>query len=291
MEAKTMHSFSKRFPLIFSLAAILFFSFLTEIPLQSLFAPAVGPLYADYLTGIIEQFIATALVVLLGFWAGMKGRLGFSAPLSGKSLVLGWPLLLFALINCPEITFEGRLIVDLISLKALTLFILYLSTGFIEEGLFRGLVSGVLRRSWAKDRKSLYLTVLVSSLLFGLTHFVNLFQHRYTPLASLTQVLFGIFFGVFFEALYLRTGSLFPGIILHALFDFSGNLTQLMPGALPRAERIVSKTSGEALISIGITLPLFLIGLFMLRKVRPEAAAAGAGTEFRGLSASDATLP
>ncbi|MBN2050600.1 MAG: CPBP family intramembrane metalloprotease, partial [Spirochaetales bacterium] len=88
------------------------------------------------------------------------------------------------------------------------------------------------------------------------------------PLASATQILFAMFFGVFFFALYYRSGSIIPGIILHALVDLSANLNVLYPGAdpLPPSERVFSRTPESALFAVAITLPLFLIGLGMLRK-------------------------
>jgi membrane protease YdiL (CAAX protease family) len=174
------------------------------------------------------------------------------------------------MINVPDIVLRGTIALNFASILPFVLFFLYLSTGFIEEGLFRGLVSGLLMRRWGKTKRGVCAAALISSLLFGLAHIFNLFQRQYTPLASLTQILFGIFFGLFFHSLFLRTKSLAPGIFLHALVDFAGHLDQLIPGSLPPSEQIVSKTPMEALISIGITLPLFLYGLFLLRKVEPR---------------------
>ena len=259
---------SERRPLFFSLAAIVLASVFTEIPLQKLFLPLVGEAYADYVPGMLEQYLATVGVVVLAGLVGLSAsELGFRRTRPGKALVLGWPLLAFTLINIPTVSLTGPKAIALVSPLALVLFLLYLSTGFIEESLFRGLVSGLLRRRWARDRQGLYRAVLVSSLLFGLTHIANLFQHRYTPLASLTQIAFGFFFGVLFESLALRTKSLWPGIALHAILDFVANLDRLEPGALPRSQGLVTKTPLEALVSVGITLPLLFLGLYFLRKV------------------------
>jgi membrane protease YdiL (CAAX protease family) len=97
-------------------------------------------------------------------------------------------------------------------------------------------------------------------------------MYHYEPLATATQIAFAAFFGVFFFALYYRTQSIVPGIVLHALVDFAASVEYLAPGAIltPPSERIFSRTPAEALVSIGITLPLLLIGLFMLRKAGPD---------------------
>jgi membrane protease YdiL (CAAX protease family) len=151
-----------------------------------------------------------------------------------------------------------------------TLFIififLYLFIGFFEELLFRGYVQGFLMRRWGESYRGMLLSVLLTSLIFGGAHLVNLIMGRAAPLYAVVQFAYAVFFGVFFSALYVRSGSLFPGIGLHMLFDFMANLDAFRPGALPRSEIVRSSTSEAAFVGILITLPLFLIGLYYLRK-------------------------
>ena len=257
--------FSEKHPVLAAMAAVAIATLVTELPLKAFLEPALGPAYAEYGIGAFEQFFATFLVVLAAWSFGLKNSLGFRLPYSAKLCLLGWPLALFALLNASDYLFGTLHIVFDPGLTA-ALILLYLSTGFIEEGLFRGLLLGLFRRRWGEERRGILKAVLLSSLLFSLLHLVNFAMGRYTLLAALSQIGFAFSFGVFFAALYIRTNSLWPGIILHMLVDFAGNIESLAPGALPHHERLLSKSPQEALVAVLICLPLLLIGLFYLRK-------------------------
>ena len=89
--------------------------------------------------------------------------------------------------------------------------------GFLEELLFRGLfLTSMMRKSTGRDR--IVTALLVSSVVFGLMHGTNILSGANVG-SSILQV-FGTFFvGIALGALYLRTGSLWPCMIVHTLFD------------------------------------------------------------------------
>ncbi len=116
----------------------------------------------------------------------------------------------------------------------------------------------------------MYAAVLVSSALFGATHLLNFIQGRKPLLDTATQITFAIFFGVMFSACFLRNRTIWPVILLHAAVDWAGTLDEIaVGGGLHRTVQAMSP--GNALASILITLPLFLYGLFILRKVQPDS--------------------
>jgi hypothetical protein len=78
------------------------------------------------------------------------------------------------------------------------------------------------------------------------------------------------FFGVYFSALYIRSGSLVPGIFLHTIFNFVSNLDAFAPGAQPRSEVVRNTTPEAAVAGVLITLPLLLAGLFYLRRSKVQ---------------------
>lgn len=88
----------------------------------------------------------------------------------------------------------------------------YACTGVFEEGLYRGVILGLLRTlgTWP--------AVLLSSLLFGLAHLVNLGLRGMSVLVAL-QVLGAASQGVGLAALRLRTNTIWPLVAFHALND------------------------------------------------------------------------
>ena len=57
-------------------------------------------------------------------------------------------------------------------------------------------------------------------------------------------------------------------MLLHAAFDFAGNLPEIAVGGGLELTAAPIRPM-DALVTILITLPLFLYGLFLLRKVEP----------------------
>jgi hypothetical protein len=123
-------------PVLFATLMTLAGIFLTEIPLREALAPYFGLQTAHYLTIILEQGLTGLLFFILIARLGWLDLAGFTQPRQWRALWLGWPLLLFTLINMEE-----GLVIDtakplLILLHLLTA----LSTGWVEEILCRGVV-------------------------------------------------------------------------------------------------------------------------------------------------------
>ncbi len=261
-----LKTFALEQPLLFSLLAILLGSLLTEIPLQELFSPYVGAQPSYYLTIILEQGVVGGFFFLLLARFGWLNTAGFTSPRQWRALWLGWPLLLFTLINIDEgivIDFSKPVLIALHLLTAL-------STGWVEEVLFRGVVVTAFLQKWGKSRQGICLAVLVSSILFGAVHLLNFIQGRKPLLNTAIQITFAIFFGVMFSTCLLRNRSILPVILLHAAVDWAGTLREVAVGGGLRV-KVPPMTLDNALLSLLITLPLFFYGIYILRKVEPAS--------------------
>jgi uncharacterized protein len=95
-----------------------------------------------------------------------------------------------------------------------------LTAGFCEEFLYRGWLLGLA----GSALKSIWLGLLISSVFFGVAH---LYQGRGGVIKT------GIA-GLVFGLIYIASGSLLPGQILHALLDLNNGLT--VSKILSRAE-------------------------------------------------------
>jgi uncharacterized protein len=137
--------------------------------------------------------------------------------------------------------------------------------GISEETMFRGvLFSGVRRvmRIWP--------AIIVVTLVFGVVHVLNaLFTGNL--LAAALQALAATMSGLLFMAVRIRSGSLYPAMILHALWDFS--LLTIVRSASAQAEgQSLNEVAAnipwyQQLVPVLMVLPLLLHAMYLLRKV------------------------
>ena len=134
---------------------------------------------------------------------------GFAGPMAVARWWLLWPIWLDALAPL-----SGGLAEDgwryLAGWGAVSL-----AVGFGEEGLFRGIVMTQL----GLDRP--LRAILISALLFGAIHLAGLLSPIDYRLV-LAQAASVVGLGVILGAVRIRTGSIWPGIIVHAILDFCG---------------------------------------------------------------------
>ena len=96
-----------------------------------------------------------------------------------------------------------------------------LSIGLLEETVWRYLIFGNMVTVW-KDRKyGTGLAVFVSSLFFGLCHYMNMLTGGQELIPTSIQVLMAFCMGVFLAAVYYRTGNIAVPIFIHGILNFS----------------------------------------------------------------------
>ena len=141
-----------------------------------------------------------------------------------------------------------------------TALIIALGAGFFEEYVFRGLFLKLAFQDGIRSSKQVLGVVLLSALSFGLAHLGNLLTHQ--PLNStLFQVYYATAIGIFYAAIYLRTGSLWWTIVLHCLIDFASVLISQSTQAAP----------ATSIWHFIFWLPLIALGLFLIRPKKIES--------------------
>lgn len=96
-----------------------------------------------------------------------------------------------------------------------------ISAGIFEEFFFRGLLLPYAIRMFRGQHQMLW-GVLLSSLLFGISHMLNLGKQPLEP--TLVQGASAFLIGLFMAALYLRTHNLIWPILFHFTNDFGSVL-------------------------------------------------------------------
>ena len=128
------------------------------------------------------------------------------------------------------------------------LLLIALLIGFAEETIYRGLMLNALKA------RGPWTAAIVTSVLFGLSHSLNLLSGK-SGAEILIQVAYALAIGFGFAAVVLRTGLLWPLILVHALIDFTSFL----------GKAVLSPT-WNAFAGIGVTFAFMSYGLFLMRR-------------------------
>ncbi|NNL01144.1 MAG: CPBP family intramembrane metalloprotease, partial [Eudoraea sp.] len=135
--------------------------------------------------------------------------------------------------------------------------------GYAEEYIFRGLLQSLFLKKYGLRKNGVFASILLSSLFFGALHLLNLTKPEYPTAQVLIQVVYATFIGFFFGVVMLKTNKLIPVAITHALINFFFLLV-FLPGLKPVQDVVDDSVSIGPII---ITLPLFIIGLLIYRKL------------------------
>lgn len=93
-----------------------------------------------------------------------------------------------------------------------------MEAGVCEEMMVRGIPLG--NTLWKNNNiKDIFKLCVYTSVIFGLLHLGNFFRTGDIFITG-TQACVDIFAGLFFAAVYIRTGSIIPGMVGHALWDY-----------------------------------------------------------------------
>ncbi|MDH4414053.1 MAG: CPBP family intramembrane metalloprotease [Rhizobium sp.] len=209
-----------------------------------------GPLW-----NVIAAFLFLVAVILITGWRDLK----FGPPDPMSSLRIMW---------LPALYILGFLsIAGVLGLPPFNLMLLILiSTAFVglsEETMFRGILFQALR-----TRVKLWPAMIWTSVLFGSVHILNALTTG-EFLNALLQAFTATLSGFAFIAILVRTGSIWPAIIYHALWDFG--TFSISASSQAGAEASGGNVGGWAfLLPVGLVLPNFLYGVYLLRNVRND---------------------
>lgn len=196
--------------------------------------------------------IAAVLLTIMGWWR----KVGYRPAYARRDLVYFLvPFLPIVMNLIPGVEF-----VSLGQVSAV--FAVTLLVGFVEESFFRGLMLQPLKAH------GLWRAAIVTTLLFGLTHAMNLLAAE-SVVDAAQQLFYASAIGFAFAALALKFGIIWPLVLAHFLIDFASMIQQ--PGA-------ALSTGWSITITVGITLVFIVYGLYIMLRVaeRPHEEAAHA---------------
>lgn len=132
-----------------------------------------------------------------------------------------------------------------------------LSTGFLEESVFRGIILVVIIQRLPQTKAGILKSIIISSALFGLIHLVNLISGASLG-DTLLQIGYSFLMGALWSVVYLASKNLLYPILLHATYNFFGLVLFRLGVVINRFDLItVVITAGFALLA-----SLFYFGVF-----------------------------
>ena len=134
-----------------------------------------------------------------------------------------------------------------------------LTIGMVEETVYRGLVLYTFVRLWANTRWGLVASVLLSALFFGASHMVWVAFGK--PVLQSTLLSLSAFeSGVFYGAIVLASGSIWPAVILHGLVNAAVNVNLI---GFPNYQ----ETGKPGIRMVLLELPVVLFAIYLLYQI------------------------
>ena len=277
-----MTEFRKNHPLAYAALAValgmavaLLVSYLAELGIDAGLPTAFGVVSA-----IVVKIVP--IVVALAFLA-TTGKTGLVRPRAtglGRGIACGALLIvmfcvmgIYAIANVAA--GEAEVNVSII-VRALIYFLL---VGIGEEFLARAVSAETLLEHYGLTHKGIVKACVVSGVIFGAMHIVNIFDADAASVAM--QIVTTTGAGMVFGAIYFRCGNIWAGVVLHALWDAS-LLAATTSASFQKAAADASASSvggGNPVGGVIFFVFLVCLSLFLLRKSKTkQVQAAWAGT-------------
>lgn len=195
---------------------------------------------------IPKQLLAAVIFAIAVSAFFERDELGLVPPGSTKSLLLMWPPVIYGLAFCAAAVVLGPPSSDI----ALPLLLTATLGAISQEMIFRGMLFAGFR-----SRYSIRTTVAATSVLSGFA-WLPLWIWYGMWEQGVWDVLNGIFLGILFAAIRVRTGSLYACIALHAFWSYSLILLRMT----------TNEQLAGAIQFAAVVLPLAAYGAFLLRR-------------------------
>lgn len=175
-----------------------------------------------------------------------------------KSFKVGWYILIYsAVVLLSTIILMRGKEINVYSLFGLIL--ACISIGFFEEILLRGLVLNKFLEKYGKTYKGVIISIVASSVIFGLIHLFNLSSSSLYPVV--VQIIGAISIGIYFGAVYYKTKNIYAVSLLHAIYDIAAMFINLY-----LVNCATSASSSYNIISLLLSFLFLIPAIFILRK-------------------------
>lgn len=270
MDTKNERFFTKH-PYIFVVAMIIVFiiSGFVSALIMSFFGFSNLINANNYLDSNLSSFISEVVAIIFLLSVAWKLKFFDQTFFSKRNLKTGVflsiPMLIIAVLwnILPPVLYNDSSLFRVDVCLIIVAFINTLAIGFTEEILFRGLIFRNFLRRYGMTKKGIYLSIIISSIIFGLVHALNGISS--SPDAVIQQVIYATAMGVICALFYLITGNLLVPVLCHGLFDFTD---YVIPGFynIPYDMTLASDWVQNLIVAI----VFLVIAVILIKKVNVE---------------------
>ena len=156
------------------------------------------------------------------------------------------------------------------SVPEIILFALFVFlVGFSEELLCRGIMTETMLRKHGNTKKGIWLSILSSSVSFGLLHLTNILMGQ-SVLDTVIQVITASCLGIFFNAIYVRHRNIYAIALIHGMIDFVAMwyMGVLKGNSILKVyeESTIATSTTEAIVTILMNGVVLIPAFVILRK-------------------------
>lgn len=178
-------------------------------------------LYTMTVTRGVGAVVFFAILLSMGYQVLNPIRKPF-----GKALLFCIPAFLVAVNNMPILPLIRG---DVSFVRGEPWYVLWfvlecLAIGLFEEAAFRGVALLFLAEKRRRTRKGLFVSIILSSAVFGVIHLANILAGA-SPGAVILQIGYSFLIGAMCSVVLFKTANIWICVLLHAVYDFGGNLT------------------------------------------------------------------
>jgi membrane protease YdiL (CAAX protease family) len=216
-----------------------------------------APLLQSVTRGLGWPFLLAALFLLAVVGWQQWRDVGLNRLPSARSLWLTWLPMVYIVAGLGLSVVFGLPPAGVLLWILLNTFLVGLS----EELMFRGVLLQAFRRT-----VSIWPAVWLTTLVFGAIHILNVFMTGELR-AALIQSTAAAASGLLFIALRLRTGSLWPAIVVHGLWDFATFTLAASRSVESQAVGSGGPMTPMTFLPVLLVLPNALYGLWLMRGI------------------------
>ncbi len=213
----------------------------------------------DSISRILGGIIFMIILISLGY----KTIFNFKSPFL-ISLIIIIPSLIISINNFPIIAFfDGRAVLTEPLYTIYIYIIECLTIGFFEEIIFRGLILAVLLQKLPQTQKGIFLAIIFSSALFGISHIVNIFAGSSVG-DTFQQVGYSFLMGIMWAIVFLKTKNIWLSMFLHATYNFFGQIMFALGTVDGRYDTIT------IIVTVSIAMLVAVYMIYLLHKIKSE---------------------
>ena len=275
---KKLYDFSKKYPILVGIVGFL------VIYLSFMNTPST-PNQNSYELSVLKIIITIACTGFIALISGDKILVN-SSNRTGYGLLIGLPVIMVnGILGIVYLIIKFLGDEPLVSgwyINILLMALSYLSVGFFEETLFRGLINDAILYQF-RNKKGVFVAIaIISSLVFGIVHVLGSDVHNlFTFLQAFLKTISCAMAGFLFLTVYWKTHNIVVCAILHAISDFIPSVPfalfsqgEELESYVMEGEAGLAQCTGQVVQIVFTIIALFIMLKFIksidFKKIREE---------------------